>query len=1043
MLERILQFSLAQRFLVLLAAVLLALVGATSWQSLNLDAVPDITTNQVQINTRTGGLAPEEAERLVTFPIETAMGGLPGLEQVRSISQYGLSQVTVTFRDDVDTYLARQLVTERLTAVREELPSGVQVPALAPVSTGLGDIYMYALDSKTRSTMELHVLQDWLIEPQLKTVPGVADVNVADGSEKQFQVVVDPSALVSRGVSVNEVIEALERNNQNAGGGVLERNGERTLIRSVGTATGPDDLERIVVATQAGIPVLVRDVAKVREGIPVVTGVSTMNGKEVVVATAMMLKGANGRTVADAVDRKIQEIRTQLPKDVTLTTTYNRSDLVNTAVGTVQTSLIEGGILVIVVLLVLLGSLRGAVIAASAIPLSMLFAIICMNRFGISGNLMSLGAIDFGIIVDGAVIMVENCVRRLAEAREHLGRPLTSEEKRKVVGRACSEVRKVTQFGELIIIATFIPILALEGTEGKMFRPMAATFLFALVGALVLSLTVVPTLCSLFLSNDTREGRNRVMELFQRLYAPVLRFALRHKAIVVGSAVAIFLVAAAILPRLGSEFIPTLDEGSFLVQPVRLRTVGSGETLRLVTAVERKIKEVPEVIVVFSKTGTPEVASDPMPLSLGDTYVMLKPRHQWRPGLTKEALLEEVEEKASQVPGQGYGFTQPIQMRFSELVSGVKADVGIKLFGEDLDVLRKKAGEIADAVRGLPGASDVSVEQVDEIPVLQIEADRDALARSGVTIADVQRMVGVAMGGEPVGQVVQGDKRFELTVRLPDAVQNSVEAIKALPVMTSSGGTVRLSDVARIRNVPAPAQVSREDGKRRVVVQMNVRGRDLGSFVAAAKSAIASKVELPEGYYTTWGGQFENLERARTRLTIVVPLSLALIFALLYTTFGSARLALLIFTGVPLAITGGILALALRGLPFSISAGVGFIALSGVAVLNGVVMVSAINRLREEGREFDEAVRLGATERLRPVLMTALVAALGFVPMALNSGIGSEVQRPLATVVIGGIFSATLLTLVVLPVLYTWFERGGRPAPSDVTKAQADEIIHS
>lgn len=1021
MFERILQFSLAQRFLIVVASLLLVVLGAASWQSLNLDAVPDITTNQVQINTRTGGLAPEEAERLVTFPIETSMGGLPGLEQVRSISQYGLSQVTVTFRDDVDTYLARQLVTERLANVRDQLPNGVEAPALAPISTGLGEIYTYVLDSKTRSPMDLHVLQDWVIAPQLKTVPGVADVNVADGSEKQFQVIVDPQAIRARNISVNRVIEALEKNNQNAGGGVLEQGGQRTVIRSVGTAKSARDLELIPIAEEGGVPLLVRDVATVKEGIPVVTGVSTMNGKEVIAATAMMLKGANGRTVSDAVDRKIQEIRSQLPKDVTLTTVYNRSDLVNTAVHTVQTSLVEGGVLVIVVLLVLLGNVRGALISAAAIPMSMLFAIVCMNRFGISGNLMSLGAIDFGIIVDGAIIMVENCVRRLAEAREHYGRPLSQEEKRAVVSRATSEVRKVTQFGELIIIATFIPILALEGTEGKMFHPMAATFLFALVGALVLSLTLIPTLCSIFLSRNTVERRNIPMELLGRIYAPMLRFALRHKIIVVGASLAVVVMAFGLFTRLGSEFVPQLDEGSILVQPVRLRTVDAKETVKLVSAVEKKLKEIPEVAVVFSKTGTPEIANDPMPLSLGDTYVMLKPHSQWRSGLTKAKLLEEVEDKVGEVPGQGYGFTQPIQMRFSELVSGVKADVGIKLFGEDLDVLSKKADEIADAVKSIPGAADVSVEQVDNIPVLQIEIDREAAARRGVAIADLQRMVGVAMGGEPVGQVIQGDKRFPLTVRFPDAVQNDVDSIRDLPVPTDTGNTVPLSEVATIRNVPAPAQVSREDGKRRVVVQLNVRGRDLGSFVTEAKQAIASKVALPEGYFTTWGGQFENLERARTRLAIVVPLSLLLIFVLLFTTFGSLRLAFLIFTGVPLAITGGIVALALRSMPFSISAGVGFIALSGIAVLNGVVMVSAINRLREEGKALEEAVRLGASERLRPVLMTALVAALGFVPMALNNGIGSEVQRPLATVVIGGIMSATLLTVLVLPVLYTWF----------------------
>ncbi len=1024
MLDKVLHFSLTQRFLVIIATILMVAVGIVSWQQLTLDAVPDITTNQVAINTETGGMSPEEVEKLVTFPIETAMGGIPGVEQVRSLSQYGLSQVIVTFRDDVETYFSRNLVNERLNNVKESLPGGIEAPQMGPVSTGLGDIYMYALESKTRSPMELRSLQDWTIAPQIRTVAGVAEVNAADGSVKQYQVIVEPRALLARGIAVDEVVTALQKNNQNAGGGVLERNGERVLIRSVGLATTISDIEKIVVKTEAGIPVLIREVAKVQLGIPVLTGISTKDGEEAMTVTVMMLKGANGRTVADAVNARVNEIKAQLPEDVTLTTVYNRSDLVGESVHTVEKSLLEGGVLVIAVLLLLLGNWRGAVIVALAIPLSMLFAIIGMNRFGISGNLMSLGAIDFGLIVDGAVVMIENTVRRLAEAREHKGSTLDRHEVRHTVWESCREVAKPTAFAVTIITVVYLPILALEGTEGKMFKPMAFTVVFALIGALILTMTLIPVLASMFMSGDTKEGRNPIMEFLSRIYRPALGFALKRRAIIVGGALGLLAIAGFLFTKLGSEFIPQLDEGSIVIQPVRVRTVDAEQTVKLVTAFEKKVLEVPEVITVFSRSGTPEVATDPMPLSLTDSFVMIKPRDKWRSGLTKEKLIEELTEKVNQVPGQGYNFSQPIQMRFSELVSGVKADIGIKVFGEDLKELKTRADEIAAVVRTLPGAQDVEVEQVDEVPVLQIDIDRDAISRVGVSIDDIQEMIKVALGGEPVGQIIEGDKRFALTVKLPDNVRNDVSEIKSILIETPEGGGVPLSSLAHIDNAPAPAQISREMGKRRVVVQLNVRGTDLGSFVLAAQKAIKDKVKLKEGYYITWGGQFENLQKASARLTLVVPIALSLIFLLLFSTFGSLRQAILIFTGVPLAITGGIIGLFARGMPFSITAGVGFIALSGVAVLNGVVMVSAINRLREEGKlKVMDAVREGATQRLRPVLMTALVAALGFIPMALNTGIGAEVQRPLATVVIGGIVSATILTLLVLPALYTWFEK--------------------
>ena len=1028
MLERALEFSLRQRFVVVLGAILLVILGILAWPQVNLDAVPDITTNQISINTETGGMSPEEVEKLVTFPIETAMGGIPGVEQVRSLSQFGLSQVNVVFRDDKDIYFARQLVSERLNGVKDELPDGVGSPTMGPVSTGLGDIYMYAIESPDRTPSQLRELQDWVIAPQLRTVPGVAEVNATDGSVKQYQVVVSPQAMLARSVSVDDVVAALQNNNENAGGGLLERNGERVLIRSVGLAQTTSDIEQIVVKSEDGVPVLIRDVASVELGVPVLTGISTKDGKESLMVIVMMLKGANGQTVANAVNERIDEIKGQLPKDVTLTTTYDRAEFVGEVLHTVEKSLLEGAALVIIILVVLLGNFRGAIIAAIAIPLAMLFAVLGMKQFGISGNLMSLGAIDFGIIVDGAVIMVENCVRRLSEARAMLGRTLTKEEHAAVIKQATSEVRKVTQFGEMIIIATFIPILALEGVEGKMFRPMALVFILALVGALILSLTLIPTLCSLFLSRDTQEKHSRLLGFFERLYAPTLAFALKRRAWVIGAASVLLVGCGFLFTRIGSEFVPKLDEGSLVIQPIRVRTVDMEQTIKLVTAYEKKVLEVPEVLTVVTRTGTPEIATDPMPLSLSDSFLTLKPKAQWRPGMTKEKLIAELQSKIQQVPGQGYNFSQPIELRFAEIVSGVKADVGIKVFGENLAELKAKADEIAALMRDIPGATDIEVEQVDDVPVFQIDIDREAIARLGISIADIQHIVSVALGGEEVGQIVEGDRRFGLAVRLPEEIRNDPEAIKSLRVETPTGGSVPLSSLATIGDRVAPAQISREMGKRRVVVTLNVRGRDLGSFIAEAQRKVKSDLELDEGYYVTWGGQFENLQRASQRLTIVVPVALGLIFVLLFSTFGSIKQAALIFTGVPLAVTGGIIALAVRGMPFSITAGVGFIALSGVAVLNGVVMVSAINRLRSEsGMSVLEAVRTGASQRLRPVLMTALVAALGFIPMALNTGIGAEVQRPLATVVIGGILSATLLTLVVLPALYTWIEKEGPP----------------
>ncbi len=779
MLERALEFSLKQRFVVVLGAILLVILGVLAWPQVNLDAVPDITTNQISINTETGGMSPEEVEKLVTFPIETAMGGIPGVEQVRSLSQFGLSQVNVVFRDDKDIYFARQLVSERLNGVKDELPDGVGSPTMGPVSTGLGDIYMYAIESPDRTPAQLRELQDWVIAPQLRTVPGVAEVNATDGSVKQYQVVVSPQAMLARSVSVDDVVAALQNNNENAGGGLLERNGERVLIRSVGLAQTTSDIEQIVVKSEDGVPVLIRDVASVELGVPVLTGISTKDGKESLMVIVMMLKGANGQTVANAVNERIDEIKGQLPKDVTLTTTYDRAEFVGEVLHTVEKSLLEGAALVIIVLVVLLGNFRGAIIAAIAIPLAMLFAVLGMKQFGISGNLMSLGAIDFGIIVDGAVIMVENCVRRLSEARAMLGRTLTKEEHAEVIKQATSEVRKVTQFGEMIIIATFIPILALEGVEGKMFRPMALVFILALVGALILSLTLIPTLCSLFLSRDTQEKHSRLLGFFERLYAPTLAFALKRRAWVIGAASVLLVGCGFLFTRIGSEFVPKLDEGSLVIQPIRVRTVDMEQTIKLVTAYEKKVLEVPEVLTVVTRTGTPEIATDPMPLSLSDSFLTLKPKAQWRPGMTKEKLIAELQSKIQQVPGQGYNFSQPIELRFAEIVSGVKADVGIKVFGENLGELKAKADEIAALMRDIPGATDIEVEQVDDVPVFQIDIDREAIARLGISIADIQHIVSVALGGEEVGQIVEGDRRFGLAVRLPEDIRNDPEAIKS------------------------------------------------------------------------------------------------------------------------------------------------------------------------------------------------------------------------------------------------------------------------
>ena len=1041
MIERILTFSLRQRLLIVIGALLLIAGGLWAFGQLPIDAVPDVTNNQVQINTRAPGLAPAEVEKLVTYPVEVAMSGVPYVSETRSISQPGLSQVTVVFDDSVSIYFARQLLMERLATLGGSLPPNVGTPTMSPISTGLGEIYQYTLDSDTVSPTDLKTLQEFLVKPQLRTVPGVAEVNTYGGYDKQFQIEMDPQRMLSHSITLRQLEDAVDRNNTNAGGGFIIQGPQQLLVRGIGVARNTKDIGNIVVDADRGTPIYVRDVADVKEGAGLRQSAALHNGRETVLGIAMMLKGANSRTVALAVDEKIRQIRTELPPGVQITTVYNRTDLVDKTIGTVEKNLLEGGFLVIAVLLLLLGNLRGALIVACLIPLSLMFAIIGMQQFGISANLLSLGAIDFGLIVDGGVVLVENTVRRLAQAREHAARTLSRAEVVQTVLKSAVEVGAPLTFGVAIIIMVYLPIMTLTGVEGKMFRPMAYTVSLALGGALLLSLTLIPALCALGLSRDTREKENLFMRGAERLYGPVLGWALGHRAVVAAVSVLFFVGCAALFPLLGSEFTPTLDEGAIAINAARISGVSVSQSVKMLTPMETAIKAFPEVKDVYDRLGTAEVANDPMPPSFGDTIITLKNREEWPKGVTKDSLVAAMQDKLNKdVPGMNYSFSQPIKGRTDELVSGVKADVALKVFGEDITTLNRLGTQLQDVLRKVPGASDVSMPQTaDGLPTVEITVSRDKVARFGINVADVQDVIESCIGGRTLGQVAEGDRRFDIVVKLPESQRNDLSVIRNLQVSAPSGERVPLSSLAEIAVRDSPAQINREQGQRFVVVQANVRGRDLGSFIADAQAQAERRVKLPSGYHLEWGGQFQNLQSARARLLVVVPLSLVLIFLLLFLTFGSLRQAAIIFTGVPLAVTGGILALFSRGLPFSISAGIGFIALFGVAVLNGVVLVSAINKLRDEGTDVLTAVREGARTRLRPVLMTALVASLGFIPMAISTGVGAEVQRPLATVVIGGIISSTLLTLVVLPTLYGWFEREGTDDP-DSLRPQTEEV---
>ena len=1040
MLERIIHFSIRQRLFVMLATLGLIGLGVYSFQRLPIDALPDITNVQVQINSEAPGYSPLEVEQRITYPVETTLAGLPYLLETRSISRYGLSQVTVIFEEGTDIYFARQLINSRLQEVKQQLPVGIQ-PIMGPIATGLGEIFMWSLEwdeshlrlkDPFEAAVELRTVQDWIIRPQLRTVPGVAEVNSIGGYTKQYQVAPDPEKLMAFNITFRDVMDALAKNNANVGAGYLEHKGEQYLIRAPGQVVSEEEISKIVIGTHRGVPIHIHDVAEVQIAKELRTGAATKNGRETVLGTVFMLKGENSRTVSLRVAKKMEEINNTLPEGIHANVVYDRTKLVNATLQTVRDNLAEGALFVILVLFLLLGNFRAAIITALVIPLSMLFAVSGMVSNKISGNLLSLGAIDFGIIIDSAVIIVENCIRRIALEQNRLQRELKPEERHFIVQEAAVEVSRPSIFGIFIIMIVYLPILTLTGIEGKMFQPMAFTVLAALSGALILSLTFVPAMVAQFTTGRVSEKKNLFLELARRIYAPLLNLSLNNRSVIITLSGVLVALSLLMGTRLGAEFIPTLDEKDMAVHALRIPGTGLDQAVSMQHTLEKKFNTFPEVDYVFAKIGTAEIATDPMPPSVADVFVTMLPRSQWpNPKKSRTELVEEMEQKLVTLPGNKYEFTQPIQMRFNELIAGVRSDVAVKVHGDNLDILLEEAKRVSHVLKTVPGATDVRVEQVTGLPVLTIQLNREEMARLGLNVSDVQDVIEIAIGGKQAGQVFQGDRRFDLIVRLPDDTRKDISLLKRIPLpypvgltsTPSSSGKplpafITLGTVADFKVIKGPNQISRENGKRRVVVTANVRGRDLSSFVDQAQERIQSKITLPSGYWISWGGTFEHLISATQRLWVVVPVALLLIFIMLFVAFGSTQQALIIFTGVPLAWTGGVISLWLRGIPLSISAAVGFIALSGVAVLNGVVMISFINKLREDGMDLNPAVVEGSLTRLRPVLMTALVASLGFLPMALATGTGAEVQRPLATVVIGGILSSTLLTLFVLPALY-------------------------
>ena len=1037
MLNAIIRLAVERRFMMLASSLVLIAAGLWSYRYLPIDAVPDITNVQVQINTEATGYSPLEAEQRVTFPVETALYGLPQLEYTRSLSRYGLSQVTVVFKDGTDIYHARNLIDQRLGQISDALPEGLK-PVMGPISTGLGEIFSYTVtaDSDARQpdgspydAMALRTVQDWIIRPQLAQVAGVAEINTSGGFEEQIHIRPDPALLLQHQITVPQLVSAIRRNNSNRGAGYIEVHGEQQLVRAVGQLKSIEDIRDTVVARNGTAIVRIRDLAEVTQGEELRTGAATRGGSETVLGSAMMLMRENPKEVAEALERRLQDIATSLPDGVTTEVVYNRTDLVGKTLATVQTNLLEGALLVIFVLFIMLRNLRAALITAAVIPLAMLATITGMVQAGVSANLMSLGALDFGLIVDGAVIIVENCVRRLSAS----GSALTLRERLELVYSATAEVMKPSLFGVAIITLVYIPIFSLTGIEGKMFHPMAATVVIALLSAMIISITLVPAAIAVFLRNGTGvhhtepSGASSVESKrygYQSLYERLLRTALRAPVILIGSAALLIVGAVILSTRLGSEFIPQLDEGDIALHALRIPGTSLQQSLDMQVLLEERLLTFPEVKTVFSRLGTPEIATDPMPPNVADTFIILKPKAQWPdPERHKADLVEQIEASVRELPGNNYEFTQPIQMRFNELISGVRADLGVKVFGDDLSQLLTAANEVAALLNSVDGSADVRVEQVTGLPVLTLHPNHQKLAAYGLTVDDIQSLLSTAVGGQQAGLIYRGDQRIPLVVRFPEPLRENADLIKALPIPLADGGFVPLSEVADVVLAPAPAQISRENGKRRIVVSANVRGRDLGSFVKEVRQKAASEVSLPSGYWLEYGGTFEQLQSAEARLRWVVPATLALILFMLVSAFGNLRDALIIFSGVPLALTGGIFLLWLRDMPMSISAAVGFIALSGISVLNGLVMLTFIRQLRDQGVALRDAVIQGATMRLRPVLMTALVAGLGFVPMALNTGIGAEVQRPLATVVIGGIISATTLTLFVVPVLYFWLNK--------------------
>ena len=1027
MIQKLLQFAIERRLLVMAFAVAVAALGLYSFTRLPIDAVPDITNVQVIVNVEAPGYTPLEAEQRISFPLETAMSGIPKLAHTRSLARYGLSQVTVAFEDGTDIYFARQQVAERVNAARSQLPQGLEA-TLGPIATGLGEIFMFTVDAKagTRNLdgslvtpTDLRSVHDWIIRPQLLRVAGVAEVNPIGGYKKEILIAPDPAKLLAYGLTYQALVSALQANNGNRGAGYIERNGAQWLMRVPGQATEMADLGKIVVKQQGGIPIRVSDVASVSLGQELRSGAATQNGREVVLSTVFMLIGENSRTVSQAVAEKLKSIQASLPKGITATAVYDRTVLVNKTLATVQKNLWEGALLVVVVLLLLLGNVRAALLTAAVIPLAMLMTVTGMVQTGVSANLMSLGALDFGLIVDGSVIIVENCLRRLSQAARERTEPMPLNERLNLVFAATQEVMRPALFGVFIITAVYLPIFTLTGVEGKMFHPMAITVVIALVSAMLLSLTFVPAGVALLFRKPVLEKENLLMRGANGIYRPVLRAALRLRWLVVLGALALVLASGWLVTRMGSEFLPNLDEGDIAMHALRIPGTSLSQAVSMQRQLEEAVKQLPEVERVFAKIGTAEVATEAAPPSVADNFIIFKPRAQWpNPDKSKAQIIADLEAAVTPIPGNRYEFLQPIQMRFNELIAGVRAELAVKVFGDDFDTLVQLGAEIGKAVESVPGAVDLAVEQATGLPLLTITPRRETLARLGLNIADVQAVVATALGGELAGQLYEGDRRADIVVRLAEGLRSDPEALASLPIALPDGGYVPLGEVVDTELITGLNQINRENGKRRVVVTANVRERDLGSFVQDVQRAVAAQVELPAGYWVEYGGTFQQLQSASKRLAIVVPVTLALIAGLLLMALGSVRDAGVIFTGVPLALTGGVLALWLRDIPLSISAGVGFIALSGIAVLNGLVMVSFIRELLASGKPLDEAISEGALTRLRPVLMTALVAGLGFVPMAFNTGIGSEVQRPLATVVIGGIISSTLLTLLVLPALY-------------------------